>query len=278
MAKKTDREARVARERLRAYQARQGVHQARLRRRRRDNIAAGFGVIVAAIIAVGAQLGYFGAGPGAPEPVPSSSASNTPSPAASSASPSATGGNQGNVPAQTVAANRSWTGTLTLNKTIALGIELDGKAAPQAASAVISLIRSGWYDGTVCHRLTTSGIYVLQCGGGRTVATAGSGGPGYSYGPVENAPADNVYATGVIAMARQSDNGYSNGSQFFIVYQESTIPSDIVGGYTVVGKVTSGLSGLVTQVVDKGETDSNPSAPGDGTPKVATTITSVTIK
>jgi len=42
-------------------------------------------------------------------------------------------------------------------------------------------------------------------------------------------------------MARQSGNGSSMGSQFFIVYKDSTIPADAAGGYTVFGHVTSGL-------------------------------------
>jgi peptidyl-prolyl cis-trans isomerase B (cyclophilin B) len=68
---------------------------------------------------------------------------------------------------------------------------------------------------------------------------------------VENAPADNVYPAGTIAMARQGDNASSMGSQFFLVYANTTIPADSAGGYTVFGHVTSGLD-VVTAVADAG--------------------------
>lgn len=281
--KKSDREARVARGRLRAYRARQTVHETRVRRRRRDNIIAGVGVLVIAVIAVGVQLLYFGVGPGKPPVVPSASPSATPSVSAT-ATPTATptGKDSGPVPSKTIAKGEDWSGVLTLNKSIRLGVVLDGKAAPQAVSSTLSLIKSGFYDGTVCHRLTTptasgsttAAFDVLQCGGSKSLTTAATGGPGYSYGPIENAPKNNVYPTGTIAMARQGDNAYSNGSQFFIVYGTTTIPADTAGGYTVVGRVTSGLPTLIADVTSKGTADGS----SDGEPKVPTTITSFTIK
>ena len=82
---------------------------------------------------------------------------------------------------------------------------------------------------------------MLQCG---DPTGTGTGGPGYSYGPVENAPKDDVYPAGTVAMARQGGNGNSMGSQFFLVYKDSTIPSDAAGGYTVFGKITGGLTRL----------------------------------
>ncbi len=112
---------------------------------------------------------------------------------------------------------------------------------------------------------------MLQCG---SVDGAGGGDLGYSFGPVENAPADDVYPAGTIAMARQSDNAYSNGSQFFIVYADTTITSDTAGGYTVIGQVTSGLDQLIASVVDADTADGS----SDGAPLVPTTITSVTVQ
>ena len=269
---KNDREARIARERLRAYQARQTVHETGRKRRRRDNLIAGIAIVIVAAAAIGAQLAYFGVGPGKPEAKPKSTASATPTP-----TPTATGANQGDVPSASIADGRDWTGTLTLNSDIPLGVTLDGKAAPQGASAVISLIQKGFYTGTVCHRLTTGDDFkVLQCGGAKTVADGPTGGPGFSFGPIENAPSDNVYKKGVIALARQGDNAYSNGSQFFIVYGDTTIPADSAGGYTVVGQVTSGLDKLISDIADKGQDNSN--GQGDGVPTVPTTVTGFTIK
>lgn len=261
-----DRQAREERARLRTYQARQEVHTRKQRRRTRDNVIAVLALVVVLALATAAQLFYFSGGPGTPEPV----ASETPTP---SATPPV-GENQGDVPSADLAEDRAWTGTLTLND-IPLGIELDGATAPQAVSSEISLIQAGFYTGTSCHRLTIEGIWVLQCG---DPAGDGTGGPGYSYGPVENAPADGLYPAGTIAMARGADQ-YSNGSQFFIVYEDTTLPGD-TGGYSVIGHVTSGLEELRAGVIDAGTTDANgDGAPdGDGAPAVPTTITSFTIQ
>jgi Peptidyl-prolyl cis-trans isomerase (rotamase) - cyclophilin family len=262
--KQSDREARQARERLRAYQARQTVHDRGRRRRVRDNIVAAVGVVVIVALAVALQLTYFGAGPGKVV-AKTATASATPTPTAS-------GANQGDVPAKTIAAGRTWSGTMTING-IKLGISLDGKAAPQAVSSTISLIQKKFYNGLTCHRLTNGGFYVLQCGDPKG---DGTGGPGYTYGPIENAPADNVYGTGVLAMARSTGNAYSQGSQFFIVYQKTTIPADQAGGYTVIGKITSGLAELNAKVTSKGIIPV--ASANDGKPKVATKIDSITIK
>jgi len=256
--KQNDREARLARERLRAYQARQTVHEHKVKRRRRDNWVAGIAAIVIVALAVGTQLLYFSAGPG----MAKASASAT---AAPTASPSAAA-----VPPKTLAEDRTWTGTMTING-IPLGVSLDGAAAPQAVSSTVSLVQKKFYDGLTCHRLTTGGFYVLQCG---DPEGNGQGGPGYSYGPVENAPADNVYKAGTIAMARQQDNAGSQGSQFFIVYEDTPIPADKAGGYTVIGQVTSGLDELKSKVTDKGVQGGGT----DGKPTVATTIDTFTLQ
>ncbi|UAJ77961.1 peptidylprolyl isomerase [Leifsonia sp. ZF2019] len=262
-SKQNDRDARQARERLRAYQARQTVHGEKVKRRTRDNWIAGIAVVVIVGLAVATQLLYFTGGPGAP--TASASPSTTPTP-----TPAATGSNTGDVPSASIAEGRDWTGSLVING-IDLGVTLDGKQAPQAVSSTISLAKKGFYDGLSCHRLTTSGIFVLQCGDPKG---DGSGGPGYSYGPVENAPADGTYPAGTIAMARQSGNGYSQGSQFFIVYKDSPIPSDAAGGYTVLGRITSGLDTLTSDVVAKGVEGGGT----DGKPSVATKIDSFTLQ
>jgi peptidyl-prolyl cis-trans isomerase B (cyclophilin B) len=264
--KQNDREARQARERLRAYQARQAVHEHAKKRRVRDNVIAGSVVVVVLALAVVLQLTYFGAGPG--KPVASHTSSSTPTP---TPTPAATGSNQGDVPSKSLADGRTWNGTLTING-IPLGVSLDGAKAPQAVSSMISLTQKKFFDGTVCHRLTTGADFkVLQCGDPKG---DGTGGPGYSFGPIENAPADGKYPSGTIAMARQSDNAYSNGSQFFIVYGDTTIPSDSAGGYTVIGKVTSGLDQLKSAVTDKGVQGGG----SDGKPVVAPKIDSFTLQ
>ena len=115
-----------------------------------------------------------------------------------------------------------------------------------------------FYEGVSCHRLVTDGIFVLQCG---DPDGTGGGGPGYNFGPIENAPADDSYVTGSLAMARVGGNGSSMGSQFFIVYQDSRIPSDDAGGYTIFGKITAGLDGLepvISAGVEGGASDGPP--------------------
>jgi peptidyl-prolyl cis-trans isomerase B (cyclophilin B) len=253
-----DRQAREERARLRTYQARQEVHTRKQRRRTRDNVIAAIALVVVLALATAAQLFYFSGGPGTPEPAPSET------PAATDAAEQ----NQGDVPSADLAEDRTWTGTLTLNG-VPLGVELDGAAAPQAVSSEISLAQQGFYDGLSCHRLTTTGIFVLQCG---DPSGDGTGGPGYSYGPVENAPADGVYPAGTIAMAR-STSQYSQGSQFFIVYDDTSLPGD-TGGYTVLGTVTSGLDQLRAAVLDAGTADGS----GDGAPAVPVTIDSFTLQ
>jgi peptidyl-prolyl cis-trans isomerase B (cyclophilin B) len=265
VATRQDREARQARERLRAYEARQEVHRRQGGRRRRDNIIAVVGVVVVAALAALTQIYYFSAGPG--KALPSASASASPS-------PSATGSNLGAAD-PSLAAGRTWTGTLILNQT-AMGISLDGKAAPEAVSGFIRDVQDSYFTGKTCHRLAEStGFGILQCG---SLDGAGGEDPSYHFGPVENAPSDNVYPAGTIAMARASGDAYSNGHQFFIVFDQSTIPADAAGGYTVIGTVTSGLDQLTSGIVAGGITPGASGSTTDGSPTIPTTITSVTIQ
>lgn len=169
-----------------------------------------------------------------------------------------------------VAEDRTWTITLQTCAGTTEGdivLELDGASAPQAVASFVTLAQNGYFDNTGCHRLVTEGIYVLQCG---DPTFSGSGSPGYSFGPVENAPEDDVYPAGTVAMARQSGDAESMGSQFFLVYEDSTIPSDAAGGYTVFGTITSGLD-LVQAVADAGAADGAP----DGAPVNPVTIEGV---
>ena len=170
------------------------------------------------------------------------------------------------LPPASAAEGREWTSTLTTSVGD-VTLSLDGAAAPQAVANFVALADSGYFDGTSCHRLTTSGIFVLQCG---DPTGTGTGDPGYGFGPIENAPTDDVYPAGTVAMARQGGDGESMGSQFFLVYEDSTIPSDAAGGYTVFGTITSGLD-VVQAVADAGTQDGS----GDGSPATPVTIEGV---
>ncbi|MFT4052319.1 MAG: dioxygenase [Microbacterium sp.] len=71
------KQSREARERTRAYQARQEFHEGQVARRRRDNLVAGIAGGVLILAAVGGQIAYYTLGPGAPEPTATATATPT---------------------------------------------------------------------------------------------------------------------------------------------------------------------------------------------------------
>lgn len=240
---------------LAKFQAKQNEQAIKQARNKNDNKLALIVSALAILIAVLAQFAYFTAGPGYVAPKASE--------------PKATVSNSPLVPSPALAEGREWTGTLEVNGK-PLQVSIDGAAAPQAAANFITLANNGFYNGLTCHRITNGGFYVLQCGDPNG---DGTGGPGYSWGPLENTPVDNVYMKGVIAMARAGGDGNSNGSQFFIVYEDTAIPSDVAGGYSVFGKVTKGLENLKPTI------DGGVSGGGtDGKPAVATKLGAISLK
>jgi cyclophilin family peptidyl-prolyl cis-trans isomerase len=130
--------------------------------------------------------------------------------------------------------------SLVLNKDDKTGAS--GKA-PQTVASFLSLAKSGYWADSPCHRLTTEGIFVLQCG---DPTGTGGGSPGYGYG-VENPPADFAFAPGTLAMARTSDPK-SNG-QLFIVHKQTVLKDP--AGYSIFGKITSGMD-IVERVAAAG--------------------------
>ncbi|WP_231492619.1 peptidylprolyl isomerase [Glycomyces sp. NRRL B-16210] len=132
--------------------------------------------------------------------------------------------------------------------------DIDTGRAPCTAGSFTTLAQDDYFDGQQCHRLTTDGIWVLQCGDpdaraaieGGTPEMAGMGSPGYQYNE-ENLPvqAEANYPAGTIAMANAGAG--TTGSQFFIVYEDTTLPAS----YTVLGQITSGLD-IVEQVAAAG--------------------------
>lgn len=125
------------------------------------------------------------------------------------------------------------------------------------------LAAKGYFTAAPCHRLTTDGIFVLQCG---DPTGSGSGGPGYTI-PDENL-AGAAYPAGSIAMANTGQPG-SGGSQFFLNYKAT---SGLGPTYTPWGTITSGLD-VLTTVAAAGTKDGGP----DGAPKTPVTITSFTV-
>jgi peptidyl-prolyl cis-trans isomerase B (cyclophilin B) len=254
------REREYERRRYEKWQERQQVRHAK---RRRQQVIAGS--VVGVLVVAGGVAAAIGL-TGGDDPTASASPSSSTTSPASTASTEARTGNGGVLPDIALAENRTWTGSITTDQGD-IGIELEGDVAPQAVANFVTLAQEGYFDDTSCHRLVTSGIYVLQCG---DPTATGTGGPGYSWGPIENAPADDVYPAGTIAMARQGNNGESMGSQFFLVYEDSTIPSDTAGGYTVFGRITSGLD-VVQAIADAGVSG----GASDGAPLTPVTIEGV---
>lgn len=146
-----------------------------------------------------------------------------------------------------------------------IGIALD-RRAPKTAAAMSYLANRGFFNQTQCHRLTTQGIYVLQCG---DPTATGSGGPGFSFKD-ENLPAatggSTIYKRGTVAMANSGPN--TNGSQFFLVYKDSPLPPN----YSVWGEITSGLD-ILDQVAGAGVAGGG----ADGNPNQRVVITKASV-
>jgi len=188
-------------------------------------------------------------------------------------------------------------GQQTMTITTDHGVVAAGLDVAQASCTVASfryLAGKHYFDGTKCHRLTTAGIYVLQCG---DPTGSGSGGPGYRF-PDENLPVappasaaasptgsagaspaasptdaaaagKYVYPRGTLAMANSGPG--TNGSQFFIVYKDSPLAPN----YTVFGQIVSGLD-AVDVIAAAGVADGGQSTT-DGAPKIPVTITRLTV-
>jgi peptidyl-prolyl cis-trans isomerase B (cyclophilin B) len=139
-------------------------------------------------------------------------------------------------------------------------VALDGTGAPCTANSFTSLAKQGYFDDTRCHRLTTQGIFVLQCG---DPSATGSGGPGYSFD--DELTGKETYPAGTVAMANAGPN--TNGSQFFLVYADTSLPPS----YTVFGKMDPAGLQAVKKVADAGTANGSP----DGVPKEDVRITAV---
>jgi peptidyl-prolyl cis-trans isomerase B (cyclophilin B) len=130
-----------------------------------------------------------------------------------------------------------------------IAIELFDDDAPKTVENFLKLVRDGFYDGVIFHRVIPD--FMIQ--GGDPTGT-GSGGPGYQFEDEFN---DNKVVRGSLAMANAGPN--TNGSQFFIVTTEAA--SWLDGKHTVFGRVTDGMdvvdaiSGLETDARDRPRDD-----------------------
>jgi len=180
------------------------------------------------------------------------------------------------LPAQKISNTKKFTEMTITTNCGKIVVALETQKAPVTISKLSFLASNKFFDGTLCHRLTTSGIYVLQCG---DPTATGRGGPiGWKGYIDENLPKDTEinYPAGTIAMANGGPN--TNGSQFFLVYKDSHLPPN----YTIWGAITSGLDILI-KVADVGayqvnKADKKAYYSGDGYPIQAVEIKSVIFK
>jgi peptidyl-prolyl cis-trans isomerase B (cyclophilin B) len=269
VAGKKERQRKLARER----HQRQLVRQAqRAKRSQRWSVGA-FAVIVVAGLAV---AGVFLAG-GSPKTSasPKPTASPTPSPTPTTVTepathctytPAGTAARKVTLPPATPDYTAAYQATVDTNRG-AFVVDLLNSKATCTVNSFVHLAEQSFYNNTPCPRLdTTDGLYIIQCG---DPTGTGSGGPGYEFASENLTGA--TYPAGTVAMANSGEPD-SNGSQFFLVYKDTTLPPD----YTPFGKIVSGLN--ILQTVGKAGFGPPLNSAGGGKPKESVQIESVTIK
>lgn len=156
-----------------------------------------------------------------------------------------------------------------------VGLQLDNAKAPCTVNSFASLAQQGYFNDTTCHRLTTGeGLSVLQCGDPKG---DGSGGPGYQFAneyPTNQYQPDSpdlqnpvIYPRGTLAMANAGPG--TNGSQFFLVYKDSTLPPN----YTAFGTIDQTGLATLDKIAAAGVDPA--SGQGDGKPKLPVQIKTI---
>jgi peptidyl-prolyl cis-trans isomerase B (cyclophilin B) len=132
--------------------------------------------------------------------------------------------------------------TIEMDSGKTITVELYPKIAPNTVNNFISLVKKGFYDGTIFHRIIPG--FMIQ--GGDPDGT-GMGGPGYSIaGEFTSNGFENKlkHTAGVLSMAR-SQSPDSAGSQFFLMVADAP---HLDGAYAAFGKVTEGMD-VVNEIV-----------------------------
>jgi peptidyl-prolyl cis-trans isomerase B (cyclophilin B) len=256
------RRRQLAREKFMRQQQRREA--ARRKARRRTAVIASALAVVIAVGAGATAIGVFS----------SDTTSNVAAEASASPSPAASASTAPE-PSMTIDEKAKYTMALTTSAGD-ISVAMDAAKTPHTVNSFKHLADQGFFDGTTCHRLTTSGIFVLQCG---DPDGTGSGGPGYTI-PDENldglgkAGEDGsvTYPAGTVAMANTgvADSG---GSQYFLVYKDSKLPPS----YTPFGTMDAEGLKTVEAVAEAGVDDSAGAGATDGAPKTAVTIEKATV-
>jgi peptidyl-prolyl cis-trans isomerase B (cyclophilin B) len=298
LAGSRERERRRARER---FEQQRSVHRERQRKNRKR---AGIGLAVLCVLGLIAGVTTVlvsGGGTATAAKKPAAKVSATASPSASataSASPAAvtepaqhcsyTSASAGSVVKSSLpTASPDYKAAYTASINTNLGpitIDLANSKATCTVNSFVHLASDDFWNNTQCHRMSNSdALFMLQCGDPTakasqklscSSATLGSGGPGYAFAsenlPTAGSSGSVTYKAGTVAMA--NGGGATNGSQFFLVFKNTTLGPD----YTPFGTITSGLD--ILQNVAKAGTSCTFAGAGGGVPKEKVIIDSVSIK
>ena len=134
--------------------------------------------------------------------------------------------------------------TITMENGDVMKAELYPEVAPNTVNNFISLVKKGYYDGLIFHRVIRG--FMIQ--GGCPQGT-GMGGPGYSIKgefSQNGFKNDLKHTEGVLSMAR-SMMPNSAGSQFFIMHKDAP---HLDGAYAAFGKVTEGMD-VVNKIAEE---------------------------
>jgi len=286
VAGKNERQRRQAREKHRRQQEQRLARQQQVRRRWAIGtlavlVAAGVGTLLLIFLPGGTPKKASASASHSPSASPTATATAVAEPAHHCSYASATPvAKKVSFPSATPDYTDSYQATLNTNQG-KITFNLLNNKATCTVNSFVHLAQAGYFDNTQCHRLLTSGIYVLQCGDPYATATAkldcsstskiGSGTPGYDFASENLTGAK--YPAGTVAMANEG-SATTNGSQFFIVFKDST--SGLTASYTPFATVSSGL-GIVQNVAKDGYSCQYAQS-GGGAPKKKVIIDSVTIK
>ena len=307
MAGSRERERRRARERY----ERQRSEQLTRRRKLRQRFGIGLAVILVLGLAGGLTAAFAGGSTPAPaKKKAAASASPTASPSASASASASASTSAAAVAEPATHCTYTTSGVAAAVKKVSvppaapdykaaytavintnlgpIDISLLNSKATCTVNSFVHLATAGYFNDSQCHRIVNSdGLYVLQCGDPTAQASTkltcssaanapGTGGPGYEFAS-ENLPAGAsssgtvTYQAGTLAMAN-SGSATSNGSQFFLVFKNSSLGPN----YTPFGTITSGLD-ILQKVADAGTSCTYADA-GGGAPKEKVVINSVTVK
>ncbi len=287
MAGKKERQRRLARERYERRLARQAQREQRVRRNGRIAGVVAVIVVLAGVVTY-AALELTRSASASPRAAASATPSGVATSPSATPSPTPTGpvtdcvyrpsppaARKVGFPPSKPDLKAHYRATITTNRGTIV-VDLLNAQAPCTVNSFVFLAGKKYFNNTHCHRLTTIGIYVLQCG---DPTGTGQGGPGYQFNDenlsgadaikVNPATSTAIYPQATVAMANSGPN--TNGSQFFFVYKTTKLPP----AYTPFGEIVSGLN-IIQQVAKAGTDNSN--GPGDGHPKESVIIENVTIK